>query len=454
MSPRDLEFLWNPGFKPETPRRAGVKTTRHGAGLAPEGRNLAERINPRSGRRRRPPRVLTDREARQRTLAWLLPLLTASLPRRRFSPRLLRRVADLILRAASRHHSIARARARSKRGPSERHSQRVLGHLARRKTQRALTLALREQARPFLPPHPVDVAVDFHETPYYGEAIDPKRPQFVKTKEERGTHRAYRFVTLDLVTHGFRFTVAARYLDHRGRLVAVLRDVLRDASKAGVEIGRLYLDREFYTYEALSWLSGQGLTVIVPLRLGSRQRKKWEHGQKSYVSEHTLKDSKRRGAPLRLRIHVVVRYQMGRRWKKHGCQYLAYAVLGHLALGARHAVPLRQTHELYRRRFGIESSYRIAHLALPRTCARSVAWRLLYLGVALMLENEWCAVRLLYTSEGRQGPTGMDLREELLRFEDLLELLFFGVGRVLGTVREIGNPKPLPGRLRRWGIGL
>jgi hypothetical protein len=430
-----------------------VSTKRHGAGLSPTRRNHAGQKYSPLARRRRPPRILTDREARSRALSWLLPLLTASLERE-FSQRILRHVSDLILRAASRHASIARARARSKRGPSERHAQRLLEHLGRRKTQRALTLALRQQARPFVPPHPVDVAVDFHETPYYGEAIDPKHPQFVKTKEERGTHRAYRYVTLDLVVHGFRLTVAARYLDHRGRLVAVLRDVLRDAEKAGVQIGRLYLDREFYNYAVLSWLSGQGRTVIVPLRLGSRQRKRWERGQKSYVGEHTLKDSKGRGAPLPLRIHVVVRYQKGQRFGKHGCQYLVYAVLGHLSLDARHAVPLRKTHELYRRRFGIESSYRMAHLALPRTCARSVAWRLLYLGVALMLENEWCIVRLLYTSEGRQGPGGLTLREELLRFEDLLELLFFGVCRVLGTVRQSGNRKPPPRRLKRWGMVL
>ena len=427
---------------------------RRGAGLAPKRRDQAERKYSRPRGKHRPTRVLTDREVRRRALAWLLPLLRASLPKKKFSPPLLRKIADLILRAAARHTSIARARAHSKRGPSERNSQRVLQSLVRRKTQRVLTLALRDQARPFIPPHPVDIAVDFHEIPYYGEAIDRKHPQFVKTKEERGTHRAYRYVTLDIVRPGFRFTVAARYLDHRGRLVEVLRNVLRDAEKAGVQIGRLYLDREFYGYAVLSWLSRQGRTVIVPLRLGSRQRKRWEHGQKSYVTEHVLKDSKRRGAPLPLRIHVVVRYQKGKKFGKHGCQYLIYAVIGHVALDARHEVPLRRTHELYRRRFGIESSYRIAHLALPRTCARSVAWRLLYLGVALMLENEWTILRLLYTSEGRQGPNGLTLREELLRFEDLLDLLLSGVSRVMGTVREIGNRKPPPGRLKRWGMVL
>ena len=255
-------------------------------------------------------------------MARFLPLLTASLPKRRFSPPLLRRMADLILRAASRHSSVARARAHSKRGPSERHVQRVLEHLVRRKTHRALTLALREQIRPYIPPHAVDVAVDFHETPYYGEAIDPRRPQFVKTKEKRGTYRAYRYVTLDIVHRGFRFTVAAHYLDHRGRLVEALRAVLHDAEKAGVQIGRLHLDREFYCYNVLVWLTGQGRTVIVPLRLRSRQRKKWEQGQQSYVTEHLLKDSKGRPPPLPLRIHVVERYQAGKKFGKHGCQYL------------------------------------------------------------------------------------------------------------------------------------
>lgn len=428
--------------------------TRHGAGLAPKRRDHAERINPRLPGRRRPIRLLTDREVRHRSLAWLLPLLAASLPKKRFAPKLLRGVGDLLLRAAAAHYSLARARARSKRGPSERTGQRVLEHLVRRKTQRAVTLALRKQARPFVPPHPVDVAVDFHEIPYYGTAIDPKRPQFVKTKEERGTHRAYRYATLDIVTRNFRLTVALRYLDHRGRLAAVLKDLLRDARAAGVQIGRLYLDREFYGYEPLRYLAEQPLTVITPLRLGSSQRKRWEHGQRSYVAEHWLKDSKGRGAPLHLRIHVVVRYQKGVRFGKHGCQYLIYAVLGGLALDDRHEVRLPKTHELYRRRFGIESSYRVAQQGLPRTCARSVPWRLLYLAVALLLENEWVILRLQYTSEGRSGPTGLILREELLRFADLLELLFLGVGRVLGTVRQAGNRKPPPRRLKRWGMTL
>lgn len=431
-----------------------MQQRRRGAGRKPGGKRAeTDRKKAPLQRKGRPRRRLTDSQVRACSISWLYPLLSTSLLKE-FKPGVLRDVSNLILRAASRGQSIARARGRSKRGVSERHGQRVLKSLDRRKTQRALTLALRKQAARFIPPKPVDVAVDFHEIPYYGGPIDERHPQYVKTKEERGTHRAYRYVTLDIVVHGFRLTLACRYLDHRGRLVPVLRDVLRDARAAGAQIGRLYLDREFYSYEVISWLQGQGLTVILPLRLGSRQRKKWERGQRSHTGEHTMKDPKRRRAPITVPVHVVVRYQMGRKWKKHGAQYLVYGVLGDVSLRTPHEVPLKRTHDLYRRRFGIESSYRTAHQALPRTCAKSIPWRLLYLGVAMMLENEWCILRLLYTSEGRQGPVGMVLREELFRFEDMLEMLFLGVGRVLGTIREIGNPKPPPLRLRRWGMVL
>lgn len=100
-------------------------------------------------------------------------------------------MADLTPRAGSRRSSAVRARGRSNLGPSERRAQRILEHPVPHKGQRAATLGVREQARPFVPPHPLEVAVDFHETPYYGTAINPRQPQFVKTNEERGTCRVY-----------------------------------------------------------------------------------------------------------------------------------------------------------------------------------------------------------------------------------------------------------------------
>ena len=110
MSPRFVVPV-EPGFEPETPRRGGVKTNLRAAGLLPEGKDeVGGKKAPTHGIRHRP-RILTDREMRHRALAWLLPLLTFSLPRRKVSPKLLRRISDLLLRVAARHSPIARARA-------------------------------------------------------------------------------------------------------------------------------------------------------------------------------------------------------------------------------------------------------------------------------------------------------------------------------------------------------
>lgn len=134
--------------------------------------------------------------------------------------------------------------------------------------------------------------------------------------------------------------------------------------------------------------------MITPMRLGSGQRKRWHRGQRSFATEHVLRDPRGKGEPLQLRVHVVVRYQAGKKWNRHGAQYLVYQVIGHVADDALRAVPLRETHVLYRRRFGIETSYRLLGAARAITTGRSPATRLLYVGVALLLQDEWVILKL------------------------------------------------------------
>jgi putative transposase len=425
-------------------RRGGGRET------AAQGVRHREKYPP-TQRGRRPHRPLTDREVRRQAHTWLRPLLASALTRP-FPGSVRRGVADLILRASAQRLSVTRARAHSRQGPSDRHARRVLHHLDRGRTQRALTRALREQARPYVPHHPVDVALDFHDIPYYGEPIDPAHPQFVKTQESRGTHRAYHYATLDLLLPNFRLTVSVRYLQERGHRRRAVERALEDARRCGVQVRRLYLDREFYEYDTLSWLRAEGYTVLTPMRLGSRQRKRWERGQRSYVTEHTLRDPRRRGEPLRLRVHVIVRYQAGKKWNRRGAQYLIYEVIGQVTDDAIRDVPLHSTHSLYRRRFGIETSYRLLGQARAITTSRSPALRLLYVGVSLLLQNEWVILKLQYASEGRQGPTGVIVHDELLRFATLLEWLAGAVTRRLGSRREIYRPGRFPYRLRAMGI--
>ena len=71
---------------------------------------------------------------------------------------------------------------------------------------------------------------------------------------------------------------------------------------------------------------------------------------------------------------------------KRRTQWLAYVLvgLGWLACEAFAA---------YRRRFGIESSYRLARRAKAFTTSRNPALRFFFLSLALLLENVWIRLR-------------------------------------------------------------
>ena len=289
-----------------------------------------------------------------RTLAlgWLLPLLSTVLLCT-FNPTTLRDTADLLLRAAATRSSVHAARSYCRRGRSDRTARWVFSHLDLGRLQRTVAPALRRQIREFLPPELVDVAVDWHDRPYYGQPLNPKRRQVVKTQEARGTHRAHRFASLFALLPNFRLVASLRFWPRRSGARLSVQRAFHAFEMVGGRIWDVFLDRGFYTYEVISWLTqqveaGRVHGAVVAMRLGSSQRKRWETGKRVYTTTHTMKDPRLEDPPLTFTVYVVVRYQMGKKWKKHGGQYLIYAVFGE--------VPLEKVADRYRDRFGIESS--------------------------------------------------------------------------------------------------
>jgi hypothetical protein len=98
--------------------------------------------------------------------------------------------------------------------------------------------------------------------------------------------------------------------------------------------------------------------------------------------------------------------------------------------GVRRVSPqwLRQ---VYRRRFGIESSYRQLNQARIRTSTRSPLLRLLFVGVALALRNVWVWVHDELLAERRRGRRRY--HPERLRFKPLLDWLRQVAEQALGT---------------------
>ena len=117
---------------------------------------------------------------------------------------------------------------------------------------------------------------------------------------------------------------------------------------------------------------------------------------KSYKTSYT-RNSKKYGRE-RFPVWVVCRYQCGK-YGKHGMVKLAYVVIGKVKMG------FGRLYEEYRKRFGIECSYRMAGEVFALTTSKNVLVRLFFVSLGFMLLNLHSKVKweVLYF-EGRQGP--------------------------------------------------
>ena len=92
---------------------------------------------------------------------------------------------------------------------------------------------------------------------------------------------------------------------------------------------------------------------------------------------------------------MVVKYSQGK-YKQKGIKHFAYAVYNM-------DIPIKSTFKKYRKRFGIESSYRLMNQARIHTSTKNPALRLLYIGLSLLLVNIWIYIQWVYLSIPRQG---------------------------------------------------
>lgn len=94
-------------------------------------------------------------------------------------------------------------------------------------------------------------------------------------------------------------------------------------------------------------------------------------------------------------LWIICKYKKGQR-KQHGIEYFAYVVY-------RTKVNLSYIHQDYRKRFGIESSYRLKNLCRIRTNNKKPVLRLLFVGISFVLVNIWVYLLWFKISRKRQG---------------------------------------------------
>lgn len=258
----------------------------------------------------------------------------------------------------------------------------------------------------------IEVAIDLVEIPYHGEP-DLKEDEVRRGAAKSGTTHFHTYATLAVVHHQQRFTLALTFVRAGEKMEAVLTRLLKLARALGVRIKRLYCDKGFSSVAVFRLLRQRRLPYIIPIpaRGGDGGIKSLFRGRRSYYARYTFY----RGASqaYTTEVAIVCKYSRGR-YKRHGLEYFAYAVY---RLGR---VEARQIFELYRRRFGIETSYRQAHQVRARTTSRNPALRLLLFGLALLIVNLWVLMRQTWVQMTSYGSRARVVELTLERVADAL----------------------------------
>jgi hypothetical protein len=264
--------------------------------------------------------------------------------------------------------------------------------------------------------HAQEVAIDYHDRPYYGKG-EQGQELWVRGKAKDGTTRFYRVATAYLVLNGVRVTLALRFVLPEDDTVSVLDSLRRRITAQGVRVSCLLLDKGFESIAVLDYLTRQGQAALIacPIRGATGGTRALCQGHKSYGTTYTFKGTHGVEFPASLLVCRV--FTTARRTGRHVRQadWLVFVQI-HLALSPRYA------RHLYRSRFGIETSYRCEGQVRGWTTAKNPAYRFVLIALAFVLLNVWIHLRWLFTQVPQRGGRWLDTqRFQLPRFVKFLQ---------------------------------
>ncbi len=277
-----------------------------------------------------------------------------------------------------------------------------------------------------------NVAIDFHDRPYYG-----KTPQaeglWVRGRARDGTTRFYRIATAYVMLNGLRVTLALRFVLPGDTTVSVVDDLLKRLKRLGIRVACLFLDKGFDGVSVLDYLTRRQQPALIACTIRGKTggTRALCCGHKSYRTTYTFTDAQ--GRPFTAELAVCRVFTTAKRTKrmKRRADWLIF-ILIHLDLSPR------QARRLYRRRFGIESSYRCAGQVRGWTTSNNPAYRFVLLALSFVLLNVWVHLRWLFTQVPRRGRRWLDTRRfQLVR---LARFIIRALEHLYGCVHEIEAP--------------
>lgn len=226
------------------------------------------------------------------------------------------------------------------------------------------------------------VAIDIHDIPYYGKVNNPR---IMGCKHKNGTSYCYKYATIDIVEKNQRFTLKSIPLTQLSNDNATIVNELLEHAMKYLHIKYVLLDRGFFSIEVLRVLERLKLKYIMPATKNDRIKQvvKDNSNRLSYFLKYTM------GNKEKVTFNLMVKYDEKKR------EYYTFATNFEII----YKKDIEHIAETYRKRWGIETGYRVKHDFLAVTTTQSYTVRLLYFMVSVILYNFWLLCNLVYCRE-------------------------------------------------------
>ncbi len=281
------------------------------------------------------------------------------------------------------------------------------------------------------------VAIDLVLIPYHGKPLQDEK-EIYRSQPKRGTSHFHAYATATVVHKGHRYTLALIRVEKDEKMKSVVQRLLAIVRRRGVKIRYVLLDKGFFSVEVISALKRAGVGFIIPAMVrgrkpkgrkkatGLRALRRKNHGYYRYTLTRKVQGKQHSS---RVTICVASKGYTQEKTGKRGRKKLLFVVW-------KVRLSPREIREMYRTRFGIETSYRQMNEARIKTCTRDPRLRLLFVGIALVLRNVWVWLHFKLAKGKWSDPPKLFL--ELLRFGEMLLWIAQVVGRLLGADQHQG----------------
>ena len=217
-----------------------------------------------------------------------------------------------------------------------------------------------------------DIAIDFHDKPYYGTK-DTLCVRGIKPKN--GTSWGYSFCTLDIIGSS-KLTLDVIEINGLSKDYSTLIvSLFGRVEKMGVKVGTVYMDREFFNRKIISKMDEHKLDFVIAAKSNKKiksilEKHIKENGNTSTVFEYQFKE----GGP---NFNIIA---------------IQDQVKGYILFATNKKVGLidtftKQIPEEYRKRWNIETGYRVKNDFKIRTCSKSPVARTLFFVIQCIMYN-------------------------------------------------------------------